>query len=64
MGPNSLVVYWSDVYATMGYNTRSFCGQSASLLSYNPRFESSQLFIVNCIERTKINKKTPGMAHL
>ena len=54
----------------------SGCGSVGSAVASNsrcPRFESSHwqnlywtfvyLFTINCIEKTKINKKRPGMAH-
>ena len=52
---------------------RSGCGSVGRVVAINtrgPRFDSSHrqnfiehLFIINCIEKTKINKKRPGMAH-
>ena len=51
----------------------SGCGSVGRAVAYDtrgPRFDSSHwqnfnehLFIVNCIEKTKINKKRLGMAH-
>ena len=51
----------------------SGCGSVGRAVASNtrgPRFESSHqqiyiehLFTINCIEKTKINKKRPGMAH-
>ena len=49
-------------------------GRAVAFNSRDPRFDSSHrknfiehffvnLFIINCIEKTKINKKRPGMAH-
>ena len=46
-------------------------GGAVALDTRGPRFDSSHqqnfieyLFIINCFERTKINKKRPGMAHI
>ena len=50
--------------------TLSLLGQWLWLISdtNGPQFESrhflEQLFTVNCIEKTKIKKKRPGMDHL
>ena len=51
----------------------SGCGSVGRAVAFDtrgPRFDSSHrqnfiehLFIINCIEKTKINKKRPGMAH-
>ena len=51
----------------------SGCGSVGRAVTFDtrgPRFDSSHrqnfiehLFIINCIEKTKINKKRPGMAH-
>ena len=51
----------------------SGCGSVGRAVAYDsrgPRFDSSyqqnfieHLFIFNCIEKKKINKKRPGMAH-
>ena len=51
----------------------SGCGSVGRAVAFDtrgPRFDSSQrqnfiehLFIINCIEKMKINKKRPGMAH-
>ena len=51
----------------------SGCGSVGRVVAFDsrgPRFNSSHrenfiehLFIINCIEKTKINKKRPGMAH-
>ena len=51
----------------------SGCGSVGRVVAFDtrgPRFDSSHrqnfiehLFIINCIEKTKINKKRPGMAH-
>ena len=51
----------------------SGCGSVGRAVAFNtkgPRFDSSHrqnfiehLFIINCIEKTKINKKRPGIAH-
>ena len=45
----------------------SSVGRAVAFNSRGPRFDSSHflehLFIINCIEKTKINKKRPGMAH-
>ena len=51
----------------------SGCGSAGRAVAFDtrrPRFDSSHrqnfiehLFIINCIEKTKINKKRPGMAH-
>ena len=51
----------------------SGCGSVGRAVAFNtrgPRFDSSHwpnfiehLFIINCFEKTKINKKWPGMAH-
>ena len=51
----------------------SGCGSVDRAVAFNTRglrFDSSHrqkfiehLFIINCIEKTKINKKRPGMAH-
>ena len=51
----------------------SGCGSVGRAVTFNtrdPRFDSSHpqnfiehLFIINCIEKTKINKKRPGVAH-
>ena len=55
----------------------SGCGSVGRAVAFDirgPRFDSSHrqnfiehlfvnLFIINCIEKTKINKKGPGMAH-
>ena len=45
-------------------------GRAVAFDTKGPRFDSSHrqnfiehLFIINCIEKTKINKKRPGMAH-
>ena len=45
-------------------------GRAVDSDTRDPRFDSSHrqnfiehLFIINCIEKTKINKKRPGMAH-
>ena len=45
-------------------------GRAVALNTRGPWFDSSHrqnfiehLFIINCIEKTKINKKRPGMAH-
>ena len=45
-------------------------GRAVALDIRGPRFDSSHLqnfiehlFIINCIEKTKLNKKRPGMAH-
>ena len=45
-------------------------GRAVAFDTRSPQFESSHrqnfiehLFIINCIEKTKINKKRPGMAH-
>ena len=57
-----------------GHQSRgSGCGSVGRAVNFNtrgPRFDSSHwqnfiehLFIINCIEKTKINKKRPGMAH-
>ena len=49
------------------------CGSVGRAVAFNtrgPQFDFSHwqnsiehLFIINCIEKTKINKKRPGMAH-
>ena len=54
-------------------NEGSGCGSVGRVVAFDtrgPRFDSSHrqnfiehLFIINCIEKTKINKKKPGMAH-
>ena len=51
----------------------SGCGSVGRAVAYDtrgPQFDSSHqqnfiehLFIINCIEKTKINKKRPGVAH-
>ena len=51
----------------------SGCGSVGRAVAFDtrgPRFDSSHrqnfiehLFIINCIEKMKINKKRPGMAH-
>ena len=51
----------------------SGCGSVGRAVAFDtrgPRFDSrhrqnfiEHLFIINCIEKTKINKKRPGMAH-
>ena len=51
----------------------SGCGSVGRAVAFDtrgPRFDSSHrqnfiehLFIINCIEKTKIKKKRPGMAH-
>ena len=51
----------------------SGCGSVGRAVACNtrcPRFDSSNwqnfiehLFIISCVEKTKINKKRPGMAH-
>ena len=51
----------------------SGCGSAGRAVAFDirgPRFDSSHrqnfiehLFIINCIEKMKINKKRPGMAH-
>ena len=53
--------------------TGSGCGSVGRAVAFDtrgPRFDSSHwqnfiehLFIINCIEKTKINKKRLGMAH-
>ena len=54
-------------------NLGSGCGSVGRAVAFDtrgPRFDSSHqqnfiehLFIINCIEKMKINKKRPGMAH-
>ena len=46
-------------------------GRAVASDTRDPRFESSHrqtfiehLFTVNCVEKTKMKKKRPGMAHL
>ena len=61
--------YQIEIIIKMG----SGCGSVGGAVAFDtrgPRFDSSHrqnfiehLFIVNCIEKTKINKKRPGMAH-
>ena len=51
----------------------SGCGSVGRAVAFNtrgPRFDSNHqqnfiehMFIISCIEKTKINKKMPGMAH-
>ena len=52
-------------------NWQLVVGRAVDFDTRGPRFDSSHrqnfiehLFIINCIEKTKINKKRPGMAHL
>ena len=59
--------------ANLQSSCSSGCGSVGRAVAFNsrgPRFDSSHqqnviehLVIINCIEKTKINKKRPGMAH-
>ena len=61
---------WKEPYQTKGSGCGSV-GRAVASYTRGPRFESSHrqkfiehLFTVNCIEKTKMKKKRPGMAHL
>ena len=61
------------VDVTLWWRLVSGCGAVGRAVAFKTRgpwFDSSHrqnfiehLFIINCIEKTKINKKRPGMAH-
>ena len=67
----------SWVYLSLLYKSCSGCGSVGRAVAFDtrsPQFDSSHwqnfiehlfvnLFIINCYEKTKINKKRPGMAH-
>ena len=76
--PGIFFVYFWSFQTSMHFSNklilkRSGCGSVGRAVAFDtrgPRFDSSHrqnfiehLFIINCIEKTKIIKKRPGMAH-
>ena len=62
--------YYIFTWFEKGQNGCGSVGTAVAVDTRGPRFDSSHqqnfikhLFNINCIEKTKINKKRPGMAH-